>query len=129
LFTICRESQALPLLKNALARAYELFRKLLPYKFKYDLETPEKAFEFLEKKAADENRKAAEAEKRLHEILDDPTLIFYETPGTDLTAQKCYEELKEEQGYPEDFLYFLSWIVAKYLKEHGKVLKDRENQS
>jgi hypothetical protein len=112
--------------ENALARAYELIRRLLPYKFKYDLKTPEEAFEFLEKKAADGSRKAAEAEERLRGIFSDPTTIFYETVGTDLTAPEYYEDLKKE-GYKGSFLDFTSEIISKYLKEHGIELKDRDD--
>lgn len=114
--------------ENALAKAYELIRKALPYKFKYGLESPEAVLDFLERKAADGNKRAVQAETRLHEMLEDPTLIFYETIGTDLTAPEYYEDLKKE-GYEKDFLDFLSEIVEIYLKEHGIELKERNDLS
>jgi hypothetical protein len=99
----------------------------LPYKFKYDLENPEKALKFLEEKTAVDNRKATEAEKRLQGILNDPTTIFYEV-GVDLTAPEYYQDLKKE-GYEKNFLDFLSEIVSIYLDEHGIELKDRDDLS
>jgi hypothetical protein len=68
--------------ENALHRAFELFRKLIPYKFKYGLESPEAVFEFLEKQASDGKKKAVEAEERLQGILANPEDVFYEVAQT-----------------------------------------------
>lgn len=107
---------------------YELYRRLLPCKFKYGLENPEKVFEFLEERAVAESRKAAEAEGRLQGILGDPATIFYEIAGTDLAAPEYYEALKKE-GHKKGFLDFVSEIIAQHFQERGLELEFREKQS
>lgn len=101
-----------------MARAYELILRLVPYKYKYNLDSPEKVFEFLEKKAADGIERAVEAEERSQSIMRDPTSIFHKTVGADLAAVNWYEELKKK-GYAKDFLTFLSEIVEKYFEQQG----------
>jgi hypothetical protein len=112
--------------ENALQRAFELFRKLIPYKYKYGLESPETVFEFLEKEASEGNERAVEAEKRLSDILENPELIFYECGG-DLSAVDWYEAWKKE-GYTKDFLDFLNDAANGYWRIKGYELRVRENR-
>lgn len=111
--------------ENALQRAFELFRKLIPYKFKYGLESPEAVLELLEKKAALGKKNAVEAEERLRGILENPKLIFYEVGG-DLAAVDWYDALKKT-GYAKSFLDFLCEAVNGYWESKGYELKFREN--
>jgi hypothetical protein len=104
--------------ENALQRVYELYRRMLPYKYKLGLESPEAVFEYLEKKASEGRRKAAEAEKRLQDMLKSPELIFYETIGTDTAAVDWYEKLRKT-GDVKDFLDFVSEIVTKWFEKQG----------
>lgn len=112
--------------ENGLAKAYELVRRLLPYKYKYNVDSPETVFDLLEKKAVDGIRRAAEAEQRLQRMFNDPILIFYETVGADLAAADWYEASKRE-GYAKDFLTFLSETIEKHFEKQGYELEIREN--
>jgi hypothetical protein len=104
--------------ENALARAFELYRSALPYKFKYNVESPEEVIRLLENCLAAERKKATENEKRLHDVLSDPRGIFHKAVGADLTAVEYYEELRR-RGYTTGFLDFLNDVVAEYFKAHG----------
>jgi hypothetical protein len=104
--------------ENALQRAFESYRKLLPYKYTYDLDNPDEVFEFLEKKAADGIGRAAEAEESLQSVMGDPASIFYETVGADLAAVNWYKALKKT-GYAKDFLTLLSETIEKYFEGQG----------
>jgi hypothetical protein len=42
--------------ENALQRAHELYRRMLPYKYKLGLESPEAVFDYLEKKALERRK-------------------------------------------------------------------------
>jgi hypothetical protein len=112
--------------ENALKRAFELFRRLMPYKFKHGLESPEAVFKFLEKEASEGNKRAVEAEERLSDIIENPELVFYECGG-DLSAVNWYEAWKKE-GYPKDFLDFLNEAANGYWKSQGYELRFREKQ-
>lgn len=112
--------------ENALQRAFELFRKLIPYKYKFGLESPEAVFEFLEKQASEGNKRAVEAEECLSDIIENPELVFYEWGG-DLSAIDWYEAWKKE-GYTKDFLDFLSEAVDGYWASRGYELCVRENK-
>ena len=103
--------------QNAVARALELYKRALPYKFKYGVENLEEVFRLLEKKVVDADGKASDAEKTLKRILDDPTLIFWEIGG-DLIATKYYEAV-QKTGCKVGFLEFLNDVVEAYFKEMG----------
>jgi hypothetical protein len=112
--------------ENALQRAFEFYRQLLSYKYKYNLKSPEEAFEFLEEKATDGNRKAVDAEERLRSMLENPELVFQWTVGADLAAVDWYEALRKT-GYTKDFLDFLSEIVDSWFEKQGFELEFRED--
>jgi hypothetical protein len=103
--------------ENAVQKAIEVYRKLSQYKWKYNLESPEKVIEFLEEETAAAHKKANEAEKRLEDMLDSPELICYEAGG-DLSAANYFETLKG-RGYPKDFLGFVNEIVTAHFRENG----------
>jgi len=104
--------------ENALARAFELYRRALPYKFKHNLKSLEEVFEFLEKKNVVKSKNATNAKERLQSILEDPTLIFYETVGADLTTVNYYDAL-QKTGYRRSFLEFLNDIVNHFFESYG----------
>ena len=97
--------------ENGIVRAFELCRRALPYKFKYNVQGLEEVFELLEKRAT-------EASKRLQSILDNPELIFFESAGADLTVADYYEAIREK-GYTGTFLDFLTDIVCRHFKNNG----------
>ncbi len=111
--------------ENAVVRAFELCRKLSAYKYKYNLESLEAVFEFLEKEALEGNRQALEAKERLEGMFDNPERIFLETVGADLAAVRWYDALRET-GYDKDFLDFLSEAVNGYWESQGYELRFRE---
>jgi hypothetical protein len=112
--------------ENALVRAYELVRGLSPYKYRHNLQSLEGVFEFLERRAAEGNRKAVEAQERLQRILNDPELVFYEVTGTELTAPDWYDALRKE-GYKKGFLEFVNEIIEKHFERQGVELGSRED--
>jgi hypothetical protein len=112
--------------ENTLQRAFELYRKLAPYKWKYNLQSPEDVVEFLEKKSTDADRRATEAEKRFKDLLDNPEQIFLETVCADLTPINWYEQ-ERKTGYNKGFLDFLAEVVEGYYEDRGLELEERED--
>jgi hypothetical protein len=112
-------------IENALQRAFELFRRLSVYKFKYGLESPEAVFDALEKQAIKSNQKAKEAEDRLNSILESPEQIYFEAEEADFTPLDCYEHEKKS-GYEKDFLDFIGEIVQQYYADRGLELPEPE---
>lgn len=96
--------------ENGIAKALELYKRTLSYKFKYNVQSLEEVFRLLENKAAESN-------ERFRSILRDPTLIFLETMGVDLAPCNYYEAL-QKKGYKGTFLVFLSEVVTAYFKDH-----------
>jgi len=111
--------------EEALKKSFELYRKIAQYKWKYNLTSPDEVVEFLEKKYADDTRRANEAEKRVKELLDSPELIFLETVGADLDAVNWFEH-EQRKGYEGSFLDFISEIVGQYYRDRGLELPEPE---
>lgn len=112
--------------ENAIQRAFEIYRKLYLYKVKYNLESVEEVFSFLEKETLAAHKKMNEAEERLQGILSNPENVFYEVGG-DLDAPNWYEALKKT-GYDKNFLDFLNQAVNGYWESKGYELCVRQRQ-
>lgn len=110
--------------ENALQRACELYKRLYIYKIKYNLESIESVFAFLEKETLAAHKKASISEAKLKDLLSSPELICYEVGG-DLNAVHYFEALKES-GYPKNFLDFVNEAVNGYWTEQGYELRVRE---
>jgi transposase-like protein len=111
--------------ENAIMRAFELCRKLTAYKFKYNLESLESVFNFLERETLAAHEKANKSEAKLKDIFAHPELIYYEVGG-DLDAVHFYEAMQNE-GYPKGFLDFVNDIVSTHFRNEGLELKFKEN--
>jgi hypothetical protein len=112
--------------ENAIMRANELYKKLYWYKIKYNLDSLEEVFSFLEKETLAAHKKANEADERLQGILANPENVFFEAGG-DLAAVNWYNALRNS-GYKKSFSDFLSEAVNGYWEAKGYELAFREKQ-
>jgi len=110
--------------EKAIHKSFELYRKLYLYQVKYNLDSVEEVFSFLEQETLAAHKKANESEVKLKEILNLPELIYYEV-GRDLNAVDYFNALKAE-GYPKGFLDFVNEIVSAYFRDNGLELQFRE---